>query len=136
MWTAAPVIGQVFVQGAQGRHTSDLTFEERKNLSKEDREKWAYGSQIFLLGLTGYFFILWMLKFNMLCFYGRVVRDLWTERFVKPLMVMVVLSAVVIILTLALTCRPFDHLWQVWPDPGSTSLQMSFRSRSCVNHLR
>ncbi|KAF4467928.1 integral membrane PTH11 [Fusarium albosuccineum] len=118
MWTAAPVIGQVFVQGAAGRHTSDLTFEERKTMSKEDREKWAFGSQMFLFGLTGYFFILWMLKFNMLCFYSRVVRGLWTERFVKPLMVLVVLSAVVIIFTLAFTCRPFHHLWQVWPDPG------------------
>ncbi|KAF4953936.1 hypothetical protein FSARC_12292 [Fusarium sarcochroum] len=118
MWTAAPVIGQVFVQGAEGRHTSDLTFEERKNMTKADREKWAYGSQMFLLGLTGYVVILWTLKFNMLCFYSRVVRGLWTEIFVKPLMVFVVLSVVVIILTLALTCRPFYHLWQVWPDPG------------------
>ncbi|KAF5562813.1 integral membrane protein PTH11, partial [Fusarium phyllophilum] len=118
MWTAAPVIGQVFVQGAEGRHTSDLTFEERKNMSEEDRKKWAYGSQMFLLGLTGYVVILWTLKFNMLCFYSRVVRDLWTERFVKPLMVVVVLSVVVIIITLAATCRPFHHLWQVWPDPG------------------
>ncbi|KAF9775145.1 hypothetical protein IL306_006771 [Fusarium sp. DS 682] len=118
MWTAAPVIGQVFVQGAEGRHTSDLSFEERKNMSEEDRKKWAYGSQMFLLGLTGYVVILWTLKFNMLCFYSRVVRGLWTERFVKPLMVVVVLSVVVIIITLAATCRPFHHLWQVWPDPG------------------
>ncbi|EWG53526.1 hypothetical protein FVEG_11941 [Fusarium verticillioides 7600] len=118
MWTAAPVIGQVFVQGAEGRHTSDLTFEERKNMSEEDSKKWAYGSQMFLLGLTGYVVILWTLKFNMLCFYSRVVRGLWTERFVKPLMVMVILSVVVIIITLAATCRPFHHLWQVWPDPG------------------
>ncbi|KAF5579312.1 integral membrane protein PTH11 [Fusarium pseudoanthophilum] len=72
MWTAAPVIGQVFVQGAEGRHTSDLTFEERKNMSEEDSKKWAYGSQMFLLGLTGYVVILWTLKFNMLCFYSRV----------------------------------------------------------------
>ncbi|KAF4500134.1 integral membrane PTH11 [Fusarium agapanthi] len=111
MWTAAPVIGQVFVQGAEGRHTSDL--------SEEDRKKWAYGSQMFLLGLTGYVVILWTLKFNMLCFYSRVVRGLWTERFVKPLMIGIALSVVVIIIiTLAATCRPFHHLWQVWPDPG------------------
>ncbi|KAI8648229.1 hypothetical protein NCS57_01490900 [Fusarium keratoplasticum] len=118
MWTAAPVIGHVFVQVAEGRHTSDLTFEERKNMSESERKDWAFGSQIFLLGLTGYFFILWTLKFNMLCFYHRVVRDLWTEIFIKPLMVLVALSGVAIILTLALTCRPFHHLWQVWPDPG------------------
>ncbi|KAI1045749.1 hypothetical protein LB505_009294 [Fusarium chuoi] len=81
-------------------------------MSEEDRKKWAYGSQMFLLGLTGYVVILWTLKFNMLCFYSRVVRGLWTERFVKPLMVVVILSVVVIIITLAATCRPFHHLWQ------------------------
>ncbi|KAM0080235.1 hypothetical protein ACKRZS_007607 [Fusarium odoratissimum] len=84
MWTAAPVIGQVFIQGAEGRHTSDLTFEERKNMNEEDRKKWAYGSQMFLLGLTGYVVILWTLKFNMLCFYSRVVRGLWTESLARP----------------------------------------------------
>ena len=118
MWTAAPVIGQVFVQVAQGRHTSDLTYEERKNMGPEESAEWAYGSQMFLFGLTGYFVILWTLKFNMLCFYSRVVRSLWTEKFIKPIMGFVCVSAVVIVLTLALTCRPFQHLWQVWPDPG------------------
>lgn len=91
-------------------------------MSESERKEWAYGSQIFLLGLTGYFVILWTLKFNMLCFYSRVVRGLWTEKFVKPLMVMVGLSATAIIFTLALTCRPFNHLWQVWPDPGSMAI--------------
>lgn len=128
MWTAAPVIGQVFVQVAEGRHTSDLTFQERKNMSESERKDWAFGSQMFLLGLTGYFFILWTLKFNMLCFYHRVVRGLWTEIFIKPLMVLVALSGVAIILTIALTCRPFHHLWKVWPDPGRTvkSIPVSF----------
>jgi hypothetical protein len=118
MWTAAPGIGQVFVQVAEGRHTSDLTFEERQNMSEDERAEWTFGSQMFLFGLVGYFFILWTLKFNMLCFYSRVVRNLWTERFVVPLMGFVGASAVAIIFTLALTCRPFQHLWQVWPDPG------------------
>ena len=118
MWTAGPVIGQVFVQAADGRHTSDLTHDQRKKMSDAEREEWTYGSQMFLFGLAGYFVILWTLKFNMLCFYSRLVRSLWTEKFVRPLMVIVVLSAVVIILTLALTCRPFYKLWQVWPDPG------------------
>jgi hypothetical protein len=59
-----------------------------------------------------------MLKFNMLCFYSRVVRRMWTEKFVKPAMAIIILSGVVIVLTIALTCRPFQHYWQVWPDPG------------------
>lgn len=89
-------------------------------MSESERKDWAFGSQMFLLGLTGYFIILWTLKFNMLCFYRRVVRDLWTEIFIKPLMLLVAFSGAAIILTIALTCRPFHHLWQVWPDPGRT----------------
>jgi hypothetical protein len=30
-------------------------------------------------------------------------------------------SAVAVILTFTLTCRPFHKLWQVYPDPGCTS---------------
>ncbi|RYO81293.1 hypothetical protein DL766_009763 [Monosporascus sp. MC13-8B] len=73
IWTAAPVIGHVFVVVAKGRHTSDLTFEERQNMPPEEYHESEYGSKIFLVGLIGYFFIIWVLKFNMLCFYQRVV---------------------------------------------------------------
>ncbi|RYP73831.1 hypothetical protein DL771_003409 [Monosporascus sp. 5C6A] len=73
MWTAAPVIGHVFVVVAKGYHTSDLTFEERQNMLPGEYHEWEFGSKIFMLGLTGYFFIIWVLKFNMLCFYQRVV---------------------------------------------------------------
>ncbi|CEI66214.1 hypothetical protein FVEN_g4389 [Fusarium venenatum] len=109
-WTAAAIFGRIFIQDAKGRHTSDLNFEQRKNMDKKEHLKWAYGSQMFLVSLILYVVILWILKFNMLCLYKRVVRGLWTERFVKPLMAQVVVSLVIIILTLALTCRPFKQL--------------------------
>ncbi|KAI1379367.1 hypothetical protein F4677DRAFT_442341 [Hypoxylon crocopeplum] len=118
MWTAAPAIGHVFVAVCEGRHTSELTYEDRKNMPPERYDDWEYGSQIFLSGLSGYFIILWTLKLNMLCFYQRVVRGLWVEKFIKPMMGLVLCSAVVIIFTISLYCRPFQALWQVWPDPG------------------
>ncbi|KAI1775291.1 hypothetical protein F4818DRAFT_441389 [Hypoxylon cercidicola] len=118
MWTAAPAIGQVFVAVCEGRHTSQLSYEDRKNMPPERYDDWEYGSQMFLFGLSGYFIILWTLKFNMLCFYQRVVRGLWVEKFVKPVMALVICSAIAIIFTLSLYCRPFHALWQVWPDPG------------------
>ncbi|KAH7004191.1 hypothetical protein EDB82DRAFT_543309 [Fusarium venenatum] len=104
-WTAAAIFGRIFIQDAKGRHTSDLNFEQRKNMDKKEHLKWAYGSQMFLVSLILYVVILWILKFNMLCLYKRVVRGLWTERFVKPLMAQVVVSLVIIILTLALTSQ-------------------------------
>ncbi len=122
-------MSQVFVQIAKGLHTSDLSFEERKSTSPMIYYKWEYGSKMFMLGLTSYFLIIWLLKFNMLCFYQRVVRGLWVEIFVKPVMGLVLASAVAIILTLALTCRPFHKLWQVWPDPGGMSLPNTHGTR-------
>ncbi|KAL7627400.1 hypothetical protein AAE478_001593 [Parahypoxylon ruwenzoriense] len=118
MWTAAPAIGHVFVAVCEGRHTSELSYEDRKNMPLERYDDWEYGSQMFLFGLSGYFIILWTLKFNMLCFYQRVVRGLWVEKFIRPVMGLVIVSAVAIIFTLSLYCRPFQALWQVWPDPG------------------
>ncbi|KAI1106975.1 hypothetical protein F4804DRAFT_256360 [Jackrogersella minutella] len=120
MWCAAPAIGHVFVAVCEGRHTSQLSHEDRKNMPPEKYHEWEYGSQMFLFGLSGYFLIVWTLKFNMLCFYQRVVRGLWVEKFVKPVMALVLISAVIIILTISLYCRPFHALWQVWPDPGPT----------------
>ncbi|CEF74611.1 hypothetical protein FGSG_02334 [Fusarium graminearum PH-1] len=117
-WTAAVIFGRIFIHDASGRHTSDLDFEQRKNMDTKEYEKWAYGSQMFFVSLILNVVILWTLKLNMLCLYKRVVRGLCTERFVKPLMAQVLVSFTVIILTLALTCRPFNQLWQVWPDPG------------------
>ncbi|KPA37355.1 integral membrane protein [Fusarium langsethiae] len=118
-WTAAVIFGRIFIQDADGRHTSDLNFEQRKNMNEKDYQEWAYGSKMFLVNLILYVVILWILKFNMLCLYKRVVRGLWTERFVKPLMAQVLLSLVVIILALALTCRPLKQLWQA-NEIGST----------------
>lgn len=93
-------------------------------MNDTERKKWAYGSQIFLVGLINYFLIVWILKFNMLCFYSRVVRHLWTEKFVKPLMVIVILSGIAILFTITLNCRPFRHYWQVWPDPGRKTIHI------------
>ncbi|KAI0387539.1 hypothetical protein F5Y04DRAFT_240444 [Hypomontagnella monticulosa] len=103
MWMAAPAIGHVFVVVCEGRHTSLLSFEERKNMPLERYDDWEYGSQMFLFGLSGYFIILWTLKFNMLCFYQRVVRGLWVERFIKPVMGLMLCTAIVIVFTLSLT---------------------------------
>lgn len=131
MWTAAPAIGHVFVAVCEGRHTSELSYEDRKNMPIERYDDWEYGSQMFLFGLSGYFIILWTLKFNMLCFYQRVVRGLWVEKFVKPVMGLVLISAVIIVFTLSLYCRPFQAIWQVWPDPG----RMCCRTPTQVNAI-
>lgn len=118
LWCSGPVLGHIFTARCKGRHTSDLTYEQRKTMPQSEYHEWEYGSQIYLVGLSEYFVIIWMLKFNMLCFYRRVVRNTWSEKFVKPLMGVIGVTFMVIVFTISLTCRPFHDLWKVWPDPG------------------
>lgn len=118
LWCSAPVIGHIFTVRCQGRHTSSLTYEQRKKMPQSEYHKWEYGSKIFLVGLSVYFIIIWMLKFNMLCFYRRVARNTRSEKFVKPLMGLIGVTFMAIVFTLTLTCRPFHNLWKVWPAPG------------------
>ncbi|KAG6363702.1 hypothetical protein INS49_008803 [Diaporthe citri] len=118
LWCSGPVLSHIFTARCKGRHTSDLTYEQRKAMPHSEYHEWEYGSKIYLVGLSEYFVIIWMLKFNMLCFYQRVVRNTWSEKFVKPLMGIIGVTLMVIVFTISLTCRPFHNLWKVWPDPG------------------
>lgn len=99
-------------------HTSLLTPEQREQMPIEEYEAWEYGTQVFFVGLASYAVIVWTLKFNMLFFYQRVVTGLWVEKLILPAFALVGASAVAIILTLTLTCIPFQKLWQIYPDPG------------------
>jgi hypothetical protein len=117
-YTTVTVVAHVFILKAGGMHTSLLTPEQRAAMPESEYAAWEYGSQIFLVGLTCYFVIVWLLKFNMLFFYHRIVQGLWSEKFIRPVMYFVAGCGVAIILTLTLMCRPFKKLWQVYPDPG------------------
>lgn len=57
----------------------------------------------------------------MLCFYFRIVppSDGWRWNVLKSNCYICGVTFIVAILTLFLRCRPFHHLWQVNPDPGS-----------------
>ncbi|KAG8162412.1 hypothetical protein KVR01_008177 [Diaporthe batatas] len=125
VWCSGPVVGHIYAIRCQGRHTSLLTHEQREMMPESEYNKWEYGSQLYLLGLTQYFVIIWMLKFNMLCFYRRVVRNTQSEKFVKPLMGLIGVTFIAIVFTLTLTCRPFRNLWKVWPDPGPQCVPQS-----------
>ncbi|KAI5458587.1 hypothetical protein BGZ63DRAFT_416207 [Mariannaea sp. PMI_226] len=118
VYTTVTVIANVFIIVAQGKHTSLLTPEQRKAITAQESEAWSYGSKIFLAGFYSSAVVIWILKFNMLFFYQRLVDGHWVKRAIYPVMGLVAASAVAIILTFTLTCIPFHKLWQVYPDPG------------------
>jgi hypothetical protein len=103
-----------------------LTPEQRKNLPESEHAIWTYGSQVFLFGLVGYIFIVWLVKLNQLFFYQRVVRGLWVQKMILPAMGLLAVALSAIVLTIALHCVPLQKTWQVYPDPGGEPAQ-SFR---------
>ncbi|KAF7555954.1 hypothetical protein G7Z17_g1780 [Cylindrodendrum hubeiense] len=96
-----------------------LTLEQRKNLTDEEAASYIYGTQWFCAGVATYVLFIWTLKFNMLFLYQRVVRGLWVEKFIKPVMVMLGVTLVAIFLILFCACRPYSRMWVVYPDQGS-----------------
>ncbi|KAH7140339.1 hypothetical protein B0J13DRAFT_504495 [Dactylonectria estremocensis] len=96
-----------------------LTLEQRKDLTEDEAASYIYGTQWFCAGVATYVLFIWTLKFNMLFLYQRVVRGLWVEKFIKPVMVMLGVTLVAIFLILFCACRPYHRMWTVYPDQGS-----------------
>lgn len=130
MYTSITVMAHIFIIEVGGKHTSLLTPEQRKLVPVSERPMWEYGSKLFMAGQITYVAIVWILKLNMLFFYQRVVRGLWVEKFIYPAMGLVLAAGSVIVLLFALVCRPFGHLFQVYPDPGGTQLLPALRGRA------
>ncbi|TAQ89063.1 hypothetical protein B7494_g2644 [Chlorociboria aeruginascens] len=99
--------------------TSNIPLADRLAMTDAELASRATGSKWFMVGWYSYIGLIWTMKFNMLCFYQRVVNGLWVEKFIKPAMALVIVTGTAIILTLSLSCRPFHKLWQVLPDPGT-----------------
>ena len=95
-----------------------LSEEQRKNMPQDEKKLRTLGAKCFMVGWYTYIPTIWILKMNMLFFYKRVVNGLWVEKFILPAMVVVVTTGVAIVILLGTVCRPFEKLWQVYPDPG------------------
>ncbi|EKG10584.1 hypothetical protein MPH_12442 [Macrophomina phaseolina MS6] len=118
VYTSITVLAHIFILDVGGKHTSLLTPAQRIAMPVSERPIWEYGSKLFMAGQITYVAIVWILKLNMLFFYQRLVRGLWVEKCIIPAMGLVVTAGFVIVLLFALVCRPFGHLFQVYPDPG------------------
>ncbi|KAH6974361.1 hypothetical protein BGZ61DRAFT_499856 [Ilyonectria robusta] len=103
-----------------------LTLEQRKALTDEEAAPYIYGTQWFCAGVATYVLFIWTLKFNMLFLYQRVVRGLWVEKFIKPVMLLLGATFIAIFLILFCACRPYNRMWVVYPDQGSICKPQSF----------
>lgn len=131
MTVAAHIVGQT-------SDTSHLTMEERLAMTREQRKLRSLGSKWSMVGWYTYITLIWTLKFNMLCFYQRVVGGVWVRKFIKPTMGLVAVSGLAIYILFAVSCRPFHKLWQVLPAPGGkyvALLRCSFFAYSSSSKL-
>ncbi|KAK7985875.1 hypothetical protein PG988_003497 [Apiospora saccharicola] len=124
-YTSVSVVGHVFILDAGGKHTSQLTQEARLALPQSEYGAYEYGSKLFLVGETLYLGTVWTLKMCMAFFYRRLVRGLWAEKLILPLMGGIGATFIAGMLTIYTTCVPVSRHWQILPNPGR-ALQSPF----------
>lgn len=103
-----------------GRHADlhTLSLDEREKLTPAEAAPYIWTTQWFCVGVATYNVFVWTLKFNMLFFYQRVVNGLWVEKFIKPVMALVLASGFTVLIVLFASCRPYHKMWTVYPDQG------------------
>ncbi|KAK6839152.1 hypothetical protein PG987_005018 [Apiospora arundinis] len=104
VYTSVSVVGHVLILDAGGKHTSQLSPQDRINLPESDYALFEYGTKLFLLCMA--------------FFYRRLVRGLWSEKLILPLIGGICATFLAGIITVYTTCVPVSKQWQILPDPG------------------
>ncbi|KAK8072270.1 hypothetical protein PG996_005618 [Apiospora saccharicola] len=118
VYTSVSTVGHVLILDAGGHHTSQLSPQDRIDLPKSDYALYEYGTKLFLVGETLYMGVVWSLKLCMAFFYRRLVRGLWSEKLILPLIAGIMATGTAGIITIYTTCVPTTKMWQILPDPG------------------
>lgn len=105
----------ILLWGTNNISTVDVT------LSPEQLYHHSLGGRLVLGARIFYALFIWTAKFTVSEYLKRLVSAIWTERYQFVLrcirIFLLVTFAAVVIATLT-ECMPFDHYWQVIPDPG------------------
>ncbi|KAH8803018.1 hypothetical protein F5884DRAFT_824054 [Xylogone sp. PMI_703] len=117
--TLAYSIGNV----AHGLANNGMTAAQRVELSPGDTEFGfrVVGSKIQVAGWTTYSALMWSLKLSILAFYIQLTDGLGGRYRIRIYIGfgLVISTFLACIFTIMLACRPFNHYWQVNPDPGN-----------------
>ncbi|KAK7216537.1 hypothetical protein V2G26_004540 [Clonostachys chloroleuca] len=121
-YTTETVLAHAVSQQFNGLTNSGMTDAERAALSPDSQE-WAWrvaGSKVQIAGWCMYASVLWAIKASLCAFYSRLTDGVHGYR-VRILTGYAIIGVtyLVIILTYLLSCQPFSHFWQIYPDPGN-----------------
>ncbi|KAF3764033.1 hypothetical protein M406DRAFT_261273 [Cryphonectria parasitica EP155] len=96
-----------------------LTLAQRQEMSAEEAEPYIKVTKWFCAGVATYVVFVWSLKINMLFFFRRVVKGLWVEKFIFPVMCLVGVTFIITIGILFGNCRPYSRMWVFYEDEGA-----------------
>ncbi|GAB7358688.1 hypothetical protein MBLNU230_g3917t1 [Neophaeotheca triangularis] len=81
----------------------------------------SMGSKLVLGARIFYALFIWASKFTVSEFLKRITIRIWRPSYEKTLhgiRIFLVVTFVAVVLATLLECRPFEHYWQITPDPG------------------
>ncbi|GFF39279.1 hypothetical protein IFM61606_07966 [Aspergillus udagawae] len=103
----------VLLYGTNNTKTAGLTEEEIRQ-----RE---IGSRLVLAARIFYAIFIWIAKFTVCEFLKRVAGMIWQRSlriFIKIIYYFLASTLIAVLIATLVECQPFDHYWQVVPDPG------------------
>ena len=119
MWSAVPLLIRmalvhvILIWGTNNTKTAGLTPTE-----VHDRQ---IGARLVLASRIFYAMFIWMAKWSILEFLKRLVGAFWHTSYEIGLQVIryfLIATFIAVIISTLAECQPFDHYWQVVPDPG------------------
>ncbi|KAK4103483.1 hypothetical protein N658DRAFT_275899 [Parathielavia hyrcaniae] len=115
-------IGCVHVVLVYGTNNAQLA---GAGLSDEQLHHKSIASGLVLLSRVLYAATLWVLKYAILEFFGRL-NVTWRRTYDRALMLirgLLVATLIAVVISDLAECQPFSHYWQVLPDPGGRCRQ-------------
>ncbi|KAF2149580.1 hypothetical protein K461DRAFT_297035 [Myriangium duriaei CBS 260.36] len=103
----------VLTHGTNNVVNTGLT--ETQILNREEGSKFVLAARIF------YAMFIWMSKFTVSEFLKRTFYNTWRrsyERILHAIRIFLFLTFLAVVIATLGECHPFDHYWQVVPDPG------------------
>ncbi|KAF2262732.1 hypothetical protein CC78DRAFT_310740 [Lojkania enalia] len=79
------------------------------------------GSKLVLVARIFYALFIWMAKFTVSEFLKRMTERFWKKGYevgLRTIRIFLLVTFIAVVIATLAECQPFDHYWQVVPDPG------------------
>ncbi|KAJ0423104.1 hypothetical protein BJY00DRAFT_310701 [Aspergillus carlsbadensis] len=116
---AAYLMVPIFLVGQSLNSNIGWTPEQRAAFSDEEIHQMQTTSKLVIAGWFAYVGVIWSLKGAVLIYYHRIMCGVTQQTVIRVTAVYCGLGFIAVNMAIALHCRPFHKLWQIYPDPGA-----------------